>query len=283
MAKINDLRANDSDLRFSVEDTVYFSDISPTRTKINSEPSSNLSDAYPFHQGVEIRSFKSYAAGTAKILTGDPGNTIKQCVFGQDDDGINSLRNGNATFVDNAGFNPVSYVLGNYTPTQFVDSTNQSYISNGALNSVIEPLTIRDVAAFSSLYFPYEPHSIWASLEGANISQVRSSEIVVSVDEIKFDSNIPFYDSFETDTITGKPGNGYFLWEQTYILPFVDSTNNIIIKDQLNGPVTNIIDSLNYGDEGYVPNNQSAFTSGFIYDGATLGTDSIAFGGLKFT
>ena len=107
--------------------------------------------------------------------------------------------------------------------------------------------------------------------------------MISSVQEINLNSNVPYFDAFENDAVTGRPGNGYFLWEQSRMLPFSDTTPNTVIKNQLNGPITSVTDNLNYGDEGYVPTGQIAQTSGFIYDGATLGTDSLAFGGMKYT
>lgn len=283
MANITNLKVGDTELKFSVEETVYFNESPTIRSQINSEPTNNLSDAYPYHQGVEIRSFKNYAAGFVKILTGDPGNTLKQCVFGQEDDGLSIIREGSGTFNDNLGFNPVDYIQGKLTSFEFVDSKNQAYISYGQLNGVIEPLTIRDVISLNSIYFPYEAHSVWGSYGNGNESHVRSSESIVSVCEININSNIPFLDYVDVNEVTNTPGSGYFIWDQPIDKPFVDETINSKFKNQLNGLITNFIDNLNYGDEGYVPTGQIAQTSGFIYDGATLGTDSIAFGGMKYT
>jgi hypothetical protein len=267
-----------------VDDKSYFDDCNKPRVKINSAPHSNLTEAYPFHQGIELRSMRGYVAGYAKILSGEPGHRLSRTSFGQDvvyNDVLPQVYN--TSFTDGEVFDPIKHVKNELSyPFSIKNSGDQMLGPYGSILATMEPLTIRDVAGLRSTYFPYEAHGVWGLVGNGNESHTRSSDFVVSTSQIKFGGNIPFLDRNETDSY-GKPGNGIFFWEKNRILPFVDTDNNQIVKNLLSGPITNVTNELNYRDNGYVPDGYVSHTTGFVYDGTKLGTDSLAFGGMTYT
>jgi hypothetical protein len=104
----------------------------------------------------------------------------------------------------------------------------------------------------------------------------------VSIDEIIRNNNIPYIDAVEVD-VTGRPGRGIFIWEQSKVLPFVDSDNNEKIKNLIrNDKITKVINQLNYRDMGYISPGYTAYSSGYTYDGINNSVDSLAFGGMIY-
>jgi len=272
---------NDNQLDFIyVENTTYFNDSPSPRKKILSAPNSNLKEAYPYHQGTEISSFNQFAAGFAKITSGEPGHRLYTSIFGQYDESIDVITI--QPFQDKSYFNPIDFVKGDVTYPLIIDSVSQNYSNNGYINPGIESLTIRDVISFRSLYFPFEAHSFWGTIGNGNESHVRSTDAVVSIDEIIRNNNIPYIDAVEVD-VTGRPGRGIFIWEQSKVLPFVDSDNNEKIKNLIrNDKITKVINQLNYRDMGYISPGYTAYSSGYTYDGINNSVDSLAFGGMIY-
>lgn len=277
-----------NELNFSesaVDENTYFNDCYTNfdnRTTVI-DPK-NIVGSIPYRHGIEIRNQNSYVGGFVKVVSGESGHAMSHTLYGQDVMYDQILFDGVVPkFLDMSSFNPVNYLKGEVPfPIIINNPGEQSYLRSGHLHATIEPLTIRDVINVRSLYFPYEAHCVWGTVEDGNESHTRSTDAVQSVKILNDNSIIPFLDDWEVDGTSCSPGRGFYLWDENRLKPFVDAPNNHFVNNKLSGSITNVTSELNYRDNGHLSNEEIAQTSGFIFDGAILGTDSIAFGGMTY-
>ena len=167
------------------QEKLYWFDEGPVITKkfvgINSS-SIKTSDIDAFRQGVEITQDK-HTLGTYKIYAGTPGHIIKPVSYGVNNLDIISTDK----FVEIDYFNPIRYLQAQEPGSKITEvitfpiiTSDTNQIENFILNGIIEPLSIRPVASFYSIEFPFESHAVRGSFMGGN-SDVR----VASSDQVR--------------------------------------------------------------------------------------------------
>lgn len=275
-----------------VYDTLFY-DEGPGPIATKSYTTSSLSGSMdttkidPFTQGVEITQQKRYDAGLAKIWSGEPGHQLLKNSYGMDKNFFPSSR-----FVDLDLFNPVRYVeaqevasplFSNIITFPIIISDNDQ-LENYYVNGIIEPLTIRAKVAFFSIEAPFESHSVRGTLMGGNTNQNNGSDQVLTVDYFEPTKEIIGYFDM-VDVFEGHPLNVFFQYEFTSIPPFKDER---LIRNEpaVNSEPADIIEVMSHmtgSTDNYIRYNQRSATCGWYYDNnVSVGTDSLAFGGMVY-
>jgi hypothetical protein len=180
----------------------------------------------------------------------------------------------------------------NWTAEKYLQDPSQfgsplflgDYLPN---NGALEPLTIRDVAARKGIS---SPHKIRANICGGNEDSFDGSDLIVShVLYKKNDDFVPFEDSSSSIGLTVLLGT-VLDPKKDKIQPFSDDDLNskrrflseIANNSNLSSLFDGLLDMTGSADDDFRPLNSKASTSGFIYgiSNSSLGTDSLAFGGL---
>jgi hypothetical protein len=285
-----------------IKSSVFNENPSVNRKKrIVNSSSIGTSEIDRFRQGVEITNQK-HAVGIFKISAGTPGHIIKPQTFGVNNLDIISEN----SFVDLANFDPVTYLRvqdpGNNVEDVFtfpIITSDSNQAENRILNGIIEPLSIRPIASFFSIEFPFESHAVRGSFMGGNSDQrFFSSDQVLTVDYYSPNSiNEGYYlDAFETVSISTGEGSasgsapshmfGYLNEKFNSIFSFDDTKVYLkslgIISDVYGEDMIQAFSVMTGSTGNYVPPGKRSSTSGFVYDGAASGTDSIAFGGMTY-
>lgn len=254
----------------------------------------NTSDIDKFRQGVEITQQKHWCDGIGKIHAGETDHVLRKNAFGQDDPRINDEPAlGTSWYKDIEYFDPIAYVraqeLGEYdylTNLTFpIVTSDNDQIENYVFNGVIEPISIRAVSSFFSIYVNgYEPTGIRGAVMCGNDDIRHATDSIVHVHELDVRSNArPFLDMI--DMIGNTPTTVYFDQSIPAMLPYVDcETREKTLSNILrsNNDISSASLGLQFGTESYIPSGSVSPTSGFIFDNNTLGTDSIAFGGMTY-
>lgn len=249
-----------------------------------------------FRQGVEITQQKHWADGIVKIHAGETDHILRRNTFGQDAPQINDEPTlGTSWYKDIDYFDPVKYVqaqefgaydyITNLTfpiVTSDVDQ-NENYIFNG----VIEPLAIRSVASFFSIYGGgYEASSVKGMVMAGNSDMRLRAELVVHVRKNETSYNTtPFLDMIDMIGIT--PTAAHFDDSIPVISPFDDTggTRETTMAQILSKNASDMqiaINNLKFDTDNYVPTKSVSSTSGFVFDNTPAGTDSLAFGGMTY-
>jgi hypothetical protein len=237
-----------------------------------------------YRQGVEMTELKHYVLGLelghSKPHSGEPGHRAPKLNYGY---GERTFRN-EAFFEEIDKFDTIRYMNDPDVYVKTYVSSDHADLDSYNFNGVIEPLTIRSVAAFFSIDVPFEAHSVWANLESGNSSITRSYDRVVTVYEKKFDPIKPWLDMIDMIGVIYKmPTPGYFNNEQNLLLPFNDLRPIVELSatasDDMNYAILD-----EYGNtDNYIPDGHISATCGWSYDDVTIkGTDSVAFGGLGY-
>lgn len=292
---------------------------------------SNLSSSYPYLQGVELTMQSQYDAGIVKIWSGEAGHRMAICNYGQDknffpDPGFADMDLFNPqTFLEAQEFaSPLYY---NIITFPIVTGDNDQ-LENYNFNGVIEPLTIRPVVAFFSTDVPFEAHAVKGQFGNGNANQINGSDSVLTVYDFEptqqivgfldmvdiinsgteisgtwssgsWSGRVPYSGSFIGSGIftpvyvpTGTPLNGFFRYEFTTVLPFVDARLVRNVSDPLSGEpanadndwqITAAMSLMTGSTDNYVRYNQVSMPCGWYYDNnAEVGTDSLPFGGMTY-
>ena len=231
-------------------------------------------DAY--RQGVEITQFKHYDAGIVKIHAGEIGHVLKKNRAGEDRHYRTEL-----VYSDVNSVNPELRVSGKDNSTII----NTDMLDGRVEDGVIEPLTIRSIARRERSMLDHEPHQIYGSLSAGTELQHCSSSPVVIVDYFKKGkSGTTFNDCME-----------YFrnlpIQHKTELTPYVDIRSDLESSSQyattwretdVDGKFLPVVSSMaGARDSGYVSLGQVSAAAGWVYD-SSVGTDSIAFGGMTY-
>lgn len=234
-----------------------------------------------FRQGVEITRAKHFFSGnSAKIHAGEPGHVLKKNRFGID---RNFLKQN--YYVELENFNPISYLNSDQFITYPLVTNDSDETENYNFNGVIEPLTIRAVAALYSIDIPFEAHSCKGMLMGGNYDITMSSDRVLTVDKKQTNYKIqPWMDLVEmVGTVKKIPTLPYFNDDKSYLDPFNDLSNKVQLSKNLPIDMKNAVSSLAGSTENYISEDDISATCGWTYDDVTIkGTDSIAFGGFGY-
>ena len=270
----------------TTDDAPYFDEgPKPPRARDNTDGSmNNLSSSYPYLQGVEVTRQQQYDAGFVKIWSGEPHHALRQNVFGQDRNF--SLGPG---FTETDLFDPVTYVAaqGRSSPlnspvfTFPIVTGDNDQVENYNLNGIIEPLAIRPVIAFFSTDVPFESHAVRATMMCGNVDQLGGSDAVTTVDSFSSLGSSGFLDM--VDALGRRSMNGFFRFGSTTLSPFVDErlTRNVRPSDTTPQDMVAAMSSLTGSSDSYIRHNERSATCGWYYEnGTSMGTDSLAFGGM---
>jgi hypothetical protein len=231
-----------------------------------------------FRQGVEISRIKHFLAGNSvRIHAGEPGHVIKKNLYGTD---RNFLKQD--FYQDLDYYSPVGYLLSNENVTYPIITHDTDETENYNFNGVIEPLTIRAVAAFFSIDVPFEAHSIKGLMMDGNVDIAMSNSRILTVDDRNTDYKIPpWLDLIDTiGSVKKIPTMAYFNDDKTYLNPFNDSSTRVQLSTNLSDDMNTAVLKMNPETENYIAKNEISATCGWTYDDVwSKGTDSIAFGG----
>jgi hypothetical protein len=247
-------------------------------------------DAY--RTGIEITEDKHWIAGLAKISAGTPGHLYENLCFGYSETSIIS----EDEFIEIDLFDPVKYVKSGGDPsyTTFPIITGDfNQVENYILNGIIEPFPIRSVISNFSINFPFEPHSIKAGFGCGNTDTTMATSQIVGVDVYSVNevNNTPFLDAVDligiSNEVTGVfvgPSLGYFTTDTNKILPFEDFVypRGYPLSSSYGQQMSEAILGLPALESTYVSRKQKSASTGFMYDNAPSGTDSIAYGGMLY-
>lgn len=248
-------------------------------------------DAYK--NGIEITQEKHWTAGMVKITAGTPGHLYEPTLYGVPPISIVDPDK----YFEIDVFDPIKFVELGGDPDLFefpIITSDSNQLENFILNGIIEPFPIRPVISNFSINFPFEPHSTRGEYGNGNTHRMWGSDEVLTVDyyEPGRPDISPFLDAGESITIDGPTGpinlglsQGYLSMDRKAMAPFEDviyqrdtPPSSSYGADMLTALLAMPSGSGRMGSS-YVTWKQKAATSGFVYDDAVAGTDSIAFGG----
>jgi hypothetical protein len=247
-----------------------------------------------YKNGVEITQDKHWTAGLAKVTAGTPGHLLDSTLFG-----VSTLHIGSDdTYVEIDTFDPVAFIGQQEDQVSFsvypIVSKDANEGDNNTTNGIIEPFPIRSVIGGTSINFPFEPHSVHGEFGSGNSGIRRTSDQVLTVDYYtpKVKDKALYLDavdmvSLDVDGRTGLtigPSVGYVTHLINVLQPYEDAVfpRGEAPSSTYDADMINALDAMAPGGTTYVSGKQRAGTSGFVYDNAPSGTDSIAFGGLAY-
>lgn len=251
------------------------------------------SSVYSYRNGVEITQEKHWTAGLVKITAGTPGHLYKSQLYGYSDVSIVSQD----TYYEIDVFDPIKYVetggdVELFTYPIITSDTNQ--IENYILNGIIEPFPIRPVISNFSINFPFEPRSVKGDFGNGNLNTRFATDSVVSLDYYTpgKQTATPYLDAVgvigvESDDGTGVvvgPSFGYFSIDDNKLPPFEDVVypRGEVPPTTSYGSLIDVVNLMPPQETTYVNRKTKSTSCGFIYDNASKGTDSIAYGGLLY-
>jgi len=255
-----------------------------------------------FRQGVSVRTNKQRYSGLLlrinsgqkdnnlrSSITGTISHEIEQSVFGQPP----TIESEGTPYSDSDKFSPALYLqISKNAGVDFKSSTPE-IDKFGA----IEPLVIREAIKFESIDYPYFRNNIRASLQGGNEDIFLRSDSVMqfipvssSLKKDPFSDNVGHRGDLIAGSvelfITSSKGD-----DNTKIIhPFDDSRPETLFSgapdaDKLTSVsvVDNALrDMTGSKDNDFRPKGYKSSAAGYTYrNNTTIGTDSLAFGGLK--
>ena len=240
-------------------------------------------DAYT--QGVEMTRQRQYDAGLVKVWSGNPGHVLLNNRFGMDKNYFPD-----PGFAEMDLFNPVSYLRAQAEVNEFflqrltypIITGDNDQLDNVNYHGVIEPLAIREQVSFFSIETPQPFHSVHGSLAGGNINQTNTSDRVLTVDYFDPMKQIVGYLDM-VDMFGSTPLNGFFQHRFSTIAPFIDQrlVRNTLASAAESSSELSAMSLMTGSTDNYVRYNQRSARCGWDYDSTTtIGTDSLAFGGM---
>jgi hypothetical protein len=235
-------------------------------------------------QGVEVSTdAHRYAGMLPKLGTNDRLHRLDVTIYGQSNEFVIDPK-----FEDIIIFDPVVHLTRNVQLNFPFVLDNRSFNDHESFGGFIQPLTIpgRDFLIGPAVY---EPHDIHGHLMDGNENSAKSvSRIIYLIDTLETPSAKDLY--IDITNSMGTSGSiiieSFFHKNEKLIRPFNDS--HYISRTYASGSIrSSTIDLISAvitmaGDsDNYIPAGYIASSAGFTYDNTPLGTDSIAFGGLK--
>lgn len=234
-----------------------------------------------FRQGVEITQAKHFYAGNSvRIHAGEPGHVLRKNSYGADRNFL--LQN---EFKELEYYDALKYINNQDIITYPLVTHDSDETENYNFNGIIEPLTIRAVAAFFSIDVPFEAHSLKATLMDGNQDITTAASKILNVKLKKENYKIPpWLDLIDMmGTVKKVPTIAFFNDDKTYINPFNDSSNKVQLSTNLPNDMISAVTELIGSTENYISENETSAACGWMYDDVwSKGTDSIAFGGLGY-
>ena len=249
-----------------------------------------------WRQGVELTQQRHFDAGLVKIHAGEPGHILKKNRYGMDKNFRNS-----PIFEELDYFQPVKFMLAQdvLSPIDFnvitfpIITSDNDQIENFIFDGIIEPLIIRAKASFFSIDVPFDAHEPRGALMAGNTDSTWGTDVVQTVYHHDGKQITGFLDQyadavmFEGQAAPGYmvPVSGFFHIEKRPCVPFNDTRypRNAPIPTNYDSDLFDVVANMSGSTEGYINTiiNERSATSGWDYDGnVTIGTDSIAFGGM---
>lgn len=274
-----------------------------------------------FRQGVELTQEK-HNLGMFKVSAGTQGHMVDVNCFGitnmaiEPEGYFKSMERFTAVeFIQRKVLDDEEYVEQLIYPNFPVPTTDFDQSKVSTTNGVIEPLTIRAVALFRSMDFPYEYHDVHGSLMAGNSdARMLSSDRVLTVDYVPtrlvadktvtsgslshtfkgrrayinddwytdmFDYSIVQPDSQLQPTLTYSEGRHNMIDPFSDVRVYHKELGITVTKNGVDMVRPFLSRSADMTDN-YVPPGKRSATSGMVYDYASQGTDSIAFGGMSY-
>jgi len=272
----------------------------------------NTSEVDQYRQGVEITQEK-HTTGIVKISAGTAGHIIKPVSYGINDLDIISTEH----FLEIDYFDPILYLKAQEPGSTLAQSITFPIITsdcnqqeNYTLNGIIEPFSIRPIASFYSIEFPFESHAVRGSVMGGNAENWKfSSDAVLTVDyqltqltkpkSVYFSSSLGWLtSSFEGNRsyenrswfldaseslLTGsikpnaeipKLGMGYLNSDFNFTDPFNDSKvylKSLGINVSTHGEdMMTVFLTMTGSSDNYIPPGKKSGAAGFIYDSSGI-------------
>ncbi len=244
----------------------------------------------PLRQGVSIRTKRQLYSGMMPKFFPDyqrtPNGEQESTNYGQP-----TTFNPTLPYVDMQKFNPVTFVSGSDNPIMYPLVSNVSLLNPNQMDGVIEPLTIRKVVSMMSTDGSQDRHRIRGSIQAGDVdARNKSSQLVQVYDYREPLVTVPFIDAplYMGDATDGSVILPGIISDAEAILrPFRDASHEERVLDDVPAidedglMLAALLLMTGSSSQSMLGENQISATAGFIYDNAPLGTDSLAFGGLK--
>lgn len=237
-------------------------------------------------QGIEIITDSQRYAGTLPRLdTGEDDHSIDITVYGQSSEFVVD-----AKFEELVKFDPVAIIYNTSSMIYPVVLDNASFQDVETIGGFIEPLTI-DARSFLVSTTEFEPHTVRGTISNGNEDAFRRTDVISDViDSREVVQVLNLYvDASDSMGVASGAINlgGLFPEGEKTISPFNESAylNRTFISGTLSGSnsygiVVAMVSMSSDSDILFLVGQKSPST-GFTYDNAPYGIDSIAFGGLR--
>lgn len=245
----------------------------------SSTGSINTSEIDPYRQGVEITQLKHFDAGMVKIHAGEPGHYLRKNRFGMGDRRWKSARFDDRTHFD------VSVLSGSSINgvVQSTIASDDGEIIDTTIDGSVEPLTLRYVTRLPTSYGSV--HVPRGAMMAGNVDANDGSDDVVHVYDDSERSTLGFFDvgsQFERDSMFIDVTVKEPFVEKNVVCNFILSGNTLLSSTIGNDMVAALVPMTGSTDNHVAPWERSA-TCGWTYDyNTSVGTDSLAFGGMTY-
>lgn len=228
--------------------------------------SMNTSAVDAFRQGVELTQDKFYQLGPVKIHSGEPQHMLRQNNVGEPTE---SLFPNQTNFLEIDVFDLLTFMQRDVSQTflsTFIAFRASATVDWSIMDGIIEPLSVRPMVTFTSIYSPIEPHQVRGNVEGGNYSIIIHSDKIAPIqrfDEIRVGSD-PLIDT--VDAINGVPVNiPFFPAYNRTIKPFNDAQvkSGIILSSSFDSDIRRYVQEMSPETESYVPDGYFASTTGW--------------------
>lgn len=237
-----------------------------------------------FRQGIYARGSFNRRSALPVLGPEIDSYSVKPSVFGQP-----KTFTDESAFQDLADIDPVDYINDENNRQTFPAILGNSNVRDPyQMDGVLEPLTIRSKATFTSIDFPFEAHDVKGQvMGGATDSTGRTTQISQQSPISQSFRVVPFVDSGEEigphpSSSIRIPGNISSI--NVTVTPFSDQDviSSLKYSVTLTGDeiIRNIM-SMDPDDEDIISKDHRSSGAGFTYVNCSPGTDSLAFGGLK--
>lgn len=237
-------------------------------------------------QGVEISNPAHRHIGVLpKLGTGDDQQQLDVVVFGQ-----SSEFTIDSKFEDMTVFDPVVYVQNSQSFGYPVILGNPSFEDPEQMGGYIQPLSVgaRDSVVSAA---DFEPHDIMGQIQDGNEDSFKKTSKITNMIDLREQQQTANLYIDSSDMMGDGSGAirlvGLFPDDEKILRPFDEA--RYLSKSHVSGTLTgvdsydmtNAVVSMSAATDQYVPDGFRAAATGFVYDFATAGVDSLAFGGLK--
>lgn len=244
-------------------------DESPARTVYSTTSGSINTDALdPYRQGVELTRDKFYQMGPVKIHSGETNHLVRQNNVGEPTE---TLFPNQTNFLEIDIFDLLTYMQRDVSQSvlsTFIAFRASRTVEWSVMDGIIEPLSIRPMVTFTSLYSPIEPHQVRGNVEGGNYSIIIHSDRVLQVqrfNELHLGSD-PHIDS--VDVTNGAPVDiPYVPAYDRSVKPFDDSQikSGLIVTSSMPSDIRNYLLQMDPDSDNYVPDGYISSTTGWDY------------------